>query len=137
RSSGNYAISYGGGTLPVTKACLTVTADDKTKPFGAGIPALTVSYAGFVTGHSRLSLGGTLSVTTAATAASAVGGYPITATGQTSGNYAISYGGGTLTVNKARLTVTTDDKTKTYGAGNPALKVSYAGFVNRDKSLSL
>src|SRR5439155_1294176 len=116
---------------------LTVTADDKTKTYGAGTPPLTVSYAGFVNGDSAASLGGTLSVTTTATAASAAGSYPITASGQTSGNYTIGYGAGTLTVTKASLTVTADNQTKTYGAGNPALTVSYAGFVNGDTVASL
>jgi hypothetical protein len=36
------------GTLTVTKATLTVTADDATRAYGAANPAFTVSYAGFV-----------------------------------------------------------------------------------------
>src|SRR5439155_23997932 len=115
--------------LTVTKASLTVTADDKTKTYGAGNPALTVSYAGFVNGDTAASLGGTLNVTTTATAASAVGGYPITATGQTSGNYTIGYLAGTLTVTKASLTITADNKTKTYGTGKTVLAVSFGEFV--------
>src|SRR5258708_11859924 len=85
QTSGNYTIAYVAGTLTVTKASLTVTADDKTKTYGAGNPALTVSYAGFVNLDTSASLGGTLSVATTATAASPVGSYPITAGGQTSG----------------------------------------------------
>src|SRR5207249_1520167 len=137
QTSGNYTIAYVAGTLTVTKASLTGTADNQTKTYGAIVPTLTVSYAGFVNGDTSASLSGTLSVTTTATAGSAVGSYPITASGQTSGNYTISYVAGTLTVTKASLTVTADDKTKTYGAGNPALTVSYAGFVNLDTSASL
>src|SRR5207247_10470840 len=137
QTSGNYTISYVAGTLTVTKASLTGTADDKTNTYGAANPALTVSYAGFVNGDTSASLSGTLSVATTATAASAAGSYPITASGQTSGNYTIAYVAGTLTVTKASLTVTAEDKTKTYGAGNPALTVSYAGFVNGDTSASL
>ena len=34
----------------------------------------------------------------------------------------------TITVNKAALTTTIDDQTKTYGATNPELTVSYNGF---------
>src|SRR5204863_5895176 len=104
QTSANYTISYLAGTLTVTKASLTGTADDKTKTYGAGNPTLTVSYAGFVNGDTAASLSGTLSVTTTATAASAVGSYPLTASGQTSGNYTISYVAGTLTVTKASLT---------------------------------
>src|SRR5439155_11910796 len=104
-------------------------ADDKTKTYGAGTPLLTVSYAGFVNGDTAASLGGTLSVTTTATAASAVGSYPITASGQTSGNYTISYVAGTLTVTAATATVTANNKSKSYGAVNPALDATVAGQV--------
>src|SRR5258708_29082878 len=68
---------------------------------------------------------------------SPVATYPITASGQTSGNYTIAYVAGTLTVTKASLTVTADDKTKTYAAGNPSLKQSYARFLNLETSASL
>ncbi len=44
---------------------------------------------------------------------------------------------GTLTVNTVVLTVTADNQTKTQGAANPALTVSYAGFVNGDSAASL
>lgn len=37
-----------------------------------------------------------------------------------------------LTVNQAALTATADDQSKTYGAVNPTLTVSFAGFVNGD-----
>src|SRR6185295_15916825 len=37
----------------------------------------------------------------------------------------------------AALTITASDKTRTYGAANPALTVSYSGFVNGDTPGSL
>ena len=43
----------------------------------------------------------------------------------------------TLTVNKATLTVTADDQTKTAGDENPEFTVSYSGFVNDDNVSSL
>src|SRR5207247_1761865 len=134
QTSGNYTIGYVAGTLTVTKASLTGTADDKTKTYGAANPALTVSYAGFVNGDTSASLGGTLSVATAATAASPVGTYPTTASGQTSGNYTIAYVAGTLTVTKASLTITADNDSKTYGTVNTAAATAYTqvGMVNSD-----
>src|SRR5439155_791981 len=68
------------------------------------------------------------------TAASAVGGYPITATGQTSGNYTIGYLAGTLTVTKASLTVTADDKRKTYGTVKTVVAVTYGRVVHGDSA---
>src|SRR5439155_950392 len=128
----DYTISYVAGTLTVNAAAMTVTADDKTKTYGAANPALTVTYAGFVNGDTAASLTSPPSVSTTATAASHAGAYSVTASGAVDADYTISYVAGTLTVNAAALTVTADDKTKTYGAGNPALTVSYSGFVNGD-----
>ena len=73
-----------------------------------------------------------LNVVTAATDASPVDTYAITASGQTSSNYAISYVPGTLTVTKAPLTVTAADKTKVYGTANPALDGTITGIKNSD-----
>ncbi|GHT67330.1 hypothetical protein FACS189452_04840 [Bacteroidia bacterium] len=42
-----------------------------------------------------------------------------------------------ITVNKATLTVTADNKSKTYGDANPALTVAYSGFVNGDSESNL
>jgi hypothetical protein len=43
----------------------------------------------------------------------------------------------TLTVNKAPLKITADNKTKTVGEANPDLTVSYDGFVNGDDETDL
>src|SRR6185436_5118637 len=135
--STNYTIVAVNGTLTVTPAALTVTAQDQTKTYGAATPALTVSYSGFVNGDTAASLTTPPTVATMATAASAVGTYPITVSGGVSGNYTIVAVNGTLTVTPAALTVTAHDQTKTYGAATPVLTVSYSGFVNGDTAGSL
>ncbi|WP_268224462.1 MBG domain-containing protein [Sinomicrobium oceani] len=43
----------------------------------------------------------------------------------------------TLTVNKAPLRITADDQSKVYGATDPALTVSYNGFVHNDEETLL
>src|SRR5262249_30698565 len=138
-ASPNYAFTYVNGTLTVSAATLTITANDKTKVYGTANPALTVSYAGFVNGDTVASLTTPASVSTTATAGSGVGAYPITASGagSSNSNYAISYVAGTLRVTKAALTVTANDQTRAYGAANPTLTASYAGFVNGDTAASL
>ena len=79
----NYSISYVSGTLTVTPAALTITANNQTKVYGAALPTLTVSYSGFVNGDTSASLTTQPTVTTTATAASHVSGnpYSITASG--------------------------------------------------------
>jgi hypothetical protein len=62
-----------------------------------------------------------------------VGGYSITQGTLSAGpNYAITYIGGTLTVNPASLAVTADSPSKTYGAALPTLTYTESGLVNGD-----
>jgi subtilisin family serine protease len=135
-ASPNYTFTYVIGTLTVTPAPLTITADNQTKTYGAPTPPLTAKYSGFVNGDSEASLTTPPTVTTAP-AASGVGTYPITVSGAASANYTISYVNGALTVTPATLTITADNKTRSYGAANPPLTVNYNGFVNGDSAASL
>uniref|UniRef100_UPI003C7ED32C MBG domain-containing protein n=1 Tax=Amaricoccus macauensis TaxID=57001 RepID=UPI003C7ED32C len=128
-TSGNYEIAYEAGTLTIDPALLTVTTDDASRTYGAANPEFTASYSGFVLGQDAGDLDGTLGFTTAAGLTSDVGNYDVAATGLTSGNYEIAYEAGTLTIDPAQLTVTTDDASRTYGAANPEFTASYSGFV--------
>src|SRR5207244_12398925 len=84
-ASANYTISHVNGTLTVTPATLMVTAEPQTKTYGAANPPLTVRYSGFVNGDTAASLTTPPIVSTTATAASAVGTYPVTASGAVAG----------------------------------------------------
>ncbi len=131
--------SNGANNLTVTPAPLTITANNKTKVYGAALPTLTASYTGFVNGDTAANLTTAPTLTTTATAASHVAGspYAITASGAVGPNYTISYVAGNLSVSTAPLTITADDQTKVYGAALPTLTASYTGFVNGDTSASL
>lgn len=137
--SANYTISYVAGTLTLNAASLTITADDQVKTYGAAIPELTASYAGFVNGDTQGSLTALPAISTIATAGSQVSGSPyvITASGAVDSDYNISYVTGGLTVNTAPLTITANDQVKDYGAAIPDLTASYSGFVNGDTQASL
>lgn len=136
-SSTNYAINFVAGTLSVTAAALTVTADPSSRVYGAANPSFTASYSGFVDSDDPTVLGGTLGFTTGATAASAVGNYPVTPGGLTSTNYSITFVAGPLTVTPAPLTATANDASKVYGQANPAFSASFSGFVNGDGPAAL
>jgi hypothetical protein len=138
-ASSDYTISYVAGQLTVTQAALTITADNQSKVYGAALPTLTASYAGFVNNDTLASLTTGPTLTTTATAASHVSGspYAITASGAVNSDYKISYVAGSLAVTPAALTITADSKTMTYGDGLPALTATYSGFVNGDGSGSL
>jgi uncharacterized delta-60 repeat protein len=135
--SPNYTIGYVSGTLSVTPAALTITADNKTKIYGAALPTLTASYNGWINGDTLASLSALPSLSTTASAASHVGSYAITASGAVSGDYAISYVFGSLSVTPAALAITANDTIKVYGASVPALSATYRGFVNGDSAASL
>ena len=99
-AAANYTFAFVNGTLTVTKAPLTITANNTVRPVGQPNPPLTLSYAGFLLGQDPSVLSGNASVTTTANAASAVGAYPITVTAGslTSANYAFTFVNGTLNV---------------------------------------
>ena len=99
----NYAVSLANGTLTVTGAVLTATADNQTRSYGATNPVLTVSYSGFVNGETTNVISGSPVLTTSATTNSPVGPYVITNSLGTlvATNYAVSLVNGTLTVTGA------------------------------------
>lgn len=125
------------GTLTVTKAALIITANNTAKSYGAVNPTLTVTYTGFAGTDNSASLTTQPIITTTALTGSPVGTYPITASGAVAANYSISYAAGTLTVNKAALTITANNVSKVYGTANPTLGITYGGFVNGDTNTAL
>nr|WP_306256525.1 MBG domain-containing protein [Mesorhizobium sp. SEMIA396] len=130
-ANSNYAISYAGANLAVTKRAITVTADAKSRVYGDANPALTyqLTAGNFVNGDS---LNGALA--TSATTASDVGSYGITQGTLANSNYAISYVGGNLSVTPRAITVTADAKSRVYGDDNPTLtyQLTSGDFANGD-----
>ena len=92
-----------------------------------GEPDFTVSYLGFDNGDTPASLTGTLAFATVADATSAVGTYPMSASGLSSANYTITFVDGTLTVTPAALTVTVDPTSKVFGSANPTSRCPTSG----------
>ena len=133
----NYTITTVNGTLTIGKATLTATADDKSREYGAANPAFTVTYSGFKGSDSASDLDTAPTATSTATTTTAAGTAVITASVGTDNNYTIATVNGTLTVNKATLVATADDKTKVFGNANPAFTISYDGFKNSDTSADL
>ncbi|MNJ98975.1 hypothetical protein D3C87_167460 [compost metagenome] len=114
-------------SINVQKKALTITARNANKTYdglvysgGAG-----VTYTGFITGENESSLQGTLTYTGTAQGAKDVGSYFISPTGYTSGNYAITYYDGSLTIIKADVTVTAVGQSKIYGGADPALTYTF------------
>src|SRR6185295_14963513 len=125
-TSANYVVTFVDGTLTVNRAAVTVTANAASRMYGQANPAFTASYAGFINGDDASALGGTLAFTTPATDRSPAGTYAVTPSGLTSANYAVTFVDGTLTVNRATVTVTANAASRMYGQPNPAFTASYS-----------
>ncbi|MGC2698019.1 MAG: MBG domain-containing protein [Candidatus Angelobacter sp.] len=130
----SFGPSSATGTLIVTKAVLTVTADSLSRLYGDPNPPLTYTITGFVNGDTIAVVSGTASCSTTATQASPVGAYPITCTQGTlsATNYNFVFVDGTLTVNPAPLTVTVNNASRAYGDPNPAFNGTITGLKNGD-----
>jgi len=94
---------YAHSSYTVTKAPLTVTADDQSRLFGSANPSLTATLSGFVLGQTLATSGvtGTASCTTTAASYSTGGTYPIVCTtgSLAAANYSFAtFVPGTLTV---------------------------------------
>ncbi len=132
-SATNYDFTYAPGTLTITKALLSVAADDQTREYGLINPLLTSTITGFRNGDDISVLSG-LTLATAATQGSDVGSYAITASGASATNYDFAYAPGILTITKALLNIRADDKTREYGLPNPPLTSTITGFRNGDNA---
>ena len=97
----SYNITYTNGTLAVTRASATVTADNASKTYGDTDPAsFTATVTGLVNNESESLITYTVSRTEGENA----GGYTITPAGAAEqGNYAVSYVTGTFTISPKPL----------------------------------
>jgi hypothetical protein len=128
----NYNITYVGAKLTISPATLTVKADDVSRLYGAANPTFTGTITGILNGDSI-----SVTYTSSATTATAVGSYAIVPTlsdGGSSklGNYNVTVTNGTLTISKASLTVKADDVSRLYGAANPSFTGTITGILNKD-----
>lgn len=124
---GNYHDAFACDLVEVSNATLTVTADDKTITYGED-PVLTMRYEGFEYADSEADIT-TPSISSSYTEA---GTAPITLSGGSASNYDLELQDGTLTIDKALLTVISEDKTITFGDNEPNYTFDYTGFVFDD-----
>ncbi len=135
-AASNYTFAFVNGTMTVGKAVLTVNATVASKVYGAAMPALPYAIAGFQNGDTSAVVSGAPTLTSSATAASAVGAYTDTVTsvsGLAATNYSFAIGAtAAFTVTPAVLTVTANNLSMAYGAAVPTLTDAITGFVNSD-----
>src|SRR5207237_1275264 len=133
----SYTLVTTNVAINVQKAALVITAANTNKVYGTALPGFRADYTGFVNGDTTSKLTTQATLSTTATAASAVGNYAITGSGASASNDTIAFVNGTLTVTVAPLTITANNTNKIYGAAVPVLTAGYSGFVNGDTIASL
>jgi hypothetical protein len=97
----NYSFRFKSGSLTITKAPLTVTANNLSMPAGSTIPAFTYTVSGFANGDTVASAtSGMPNLATTAVTTSPAGSYPISIVHgtMTAANYGLTFVNGTLTV---------------------------------------
>ena len=129
----NYELSeISSGILKITKAPLTLQANDLSKTYYSENPELTYTCNGlkYWDDISVLTVGPTLS--TNAKKESNAGIYEITIKGASAKNYVITYKDGHMTVQKRPLYVSVGNYERNYGEDNPQFTIEYEGFVGTD-----
>ena len=100
----NSNVIYVDGTLTVTQAPLTVTANSFTITQGDAMPAFTATYSGFRNGNTESVLTKKPKFTCSANSSSTPGTYDIIVSDAEAKNYSMNYVKGTLTVIKKGTT---------------------------------
>ena len=127
----NYTVGSANGTLTVSQAVLTVTANNASRIYGAANPTFSGTLSGVQNGDNI-----TVVCSCTATNGSVVGTYGIIPAlvdpGSKLGNYSISSTNGVLIVTPALLTVVANSGSRVYGAGNPSFTGNITGLQNGD-----
>ena len=130
--TGNYAFSWTNGGGSISKAALTITADNDakfvTESDTSGFKG--VNYSGFVNGEGAGVLGGSLAVSRSNSSVESAGSYSgvLVPGNVTATNYNITFVNGDFTIVAAdQLLVTVSDLNTTYGAA-PTYVVSSAKY---------
>jgi 6-phosphogluconolactonase (cycloisomerase 2 family) len=127
----NYNLIVTNGTLTITPAPLSVTADNASRVYGDPNPVFTGTIVGIKNGDKI-----TATYTSIANASSAVGAYPIVANlidlTNKLGNYTVTKVDGVLTITPAPLTVTAANSSRLYGDPNPVFTGTIVGIKNGD-----
>jgi filamentous hemagglutinin family protein len=137
--AGNYTLAWTNGTGTITRAVLTVRANDAANFVTQGVTGTAafngVSYSGFVNGETAAVLGGAATVTRTGnqTLAGTYSGVLVPA-GLTSSNYSFDYVGGNYTIVPAnQLLVEVNNVSNAYGSV-PVFTVSSARYLAGDGS---
>lgn len=133
----NYEFEVEPKSFTVTKAVLTVKADNAIRVYGGSDPNFTYVIDGFRLQDDENDLDELPMVTSGASVSSPVGTYELNSSNAFDNNYSFEYLPGLLEITKAMLTIAPDDKTRGYGEENPVLTYALSGLVAGDTEASI
>ena len=120
----NSNVTFASGVLTVTKAMLTVTADNCAMTQGGQMPEFTLSYSGFKNDETASVLTTRPTASCVATSESSPDDYEITVSGGEAQNYDFTYVAGTLTIEPTAGRQLFASNVSTYKGKQVALPVS-------------
>ena len=136
--TGNYTITYDAGDLTINQRVITLAADDRSKIYGdslaLGSGAFSLTSGSFANSESVSSISLSASNNYDSSTTQGVGTYAdeiaissaVGTGGFITGNYAITYDPGNLTISQRPITLVANDQSKTYG---DALSLGTTGFT--------
>ncbi|MDQ2840004.1 MAG: FG-GAP-like repeat-containing protein, partial [Acidobacteriota bacterium] len=133
--SNNYTFNFAVGSASITKATLTVAAASQSVTYGTPLAPYAYTITGFAYGDTQATATtGNPTLTTTPATPKSVGSYPVTAALGTlaSNNYSFNFVSGSITVNKAPLSVTATSASRAYNTPNPSFTGTITGEVNGD-----
>jgi uncharacterized delta-60 repeat protein len=119
-------------SITINKATLSVTAEDKNKTYGEANPTFTLEYTGWIGTDNVDSLDVEPGASSTADETTGAGSVDISVTGGSDNNYIFNSTNGTLTIGKATLSATAEDKSREVSQANPELTIQYSGFKGSD-----
>ncbi|GHM98932.1 hypothetical protein WSM22_04220 [Cytophagales bacterium WSM2-2] len=132
--SGNYTFTYANGILSITKASLTVAANNTSRSYGSANPAFTIAYSGFVNSETQ-SVIDILPVVNSSTISSSNAGLytgDLIPSGGSDNNYSFTYMSGDFTINKIDPVIVFSDLFKNNAAADFSLNATSTptGIIN-------
>ena len=119
--SSNYTLNFVSNDFVINPLGVTVTAEPKSKTYGAADPALTYTYT------PELVAGDSFSGALIREIGEDADTYAILqGTLALGDNYAITYTGNDFVINPLAVAISAEPKSKIYGAADPALTYTYA-----------
>ena len=124
-TNSNYSVTVHDGSLSITPAPATVTANAQSKVYGSADPVFTYTTTGMLAGD-------TLSGAATRAAGNNVGTYAITQGTLANPNYTIAFVGSNLAITPKAATLTANNAQKLSGESDPPLTTTPSGFVTGD-----